>query len=151
MAFEKMTADQLWFHFCRIREQTLNMPAQSDPGNAHLGVKSHQKIGARALKIEYFDGFTLYFLWYDDTNWTLGTKLYRKRPEKQKKVLAKMKTLTNELNKLEREQEALNNTQTFLNRVMFGAEDEEDEEDPSFEQELNLRAQENFMIADPFE
>lgn len=136
MAFEKMTAEELYHKFEWLMSDWVD------------GVNDYQKIGARALKIQFGDGFTLYFLWYDDTNWTLGTKLYRKRPEKQKKVLAKMKTLTNELKKLENEQKALNDTQTFLNRVMFGPEDEDD---PSFEQELNLRAQENFMIADPFE
>lgn len=91
MAFEKMTAEELRYIF------EANFPDWSD------GVVEYQKIGARVLKLICKGNQVLYFMWYDDTNWTLGTKLYRKKP---KKLQAKINSLRNELATLDAKQKA---------------------------------------------
>lgn len=73
MAFEKMTAEELFHKFWDMYGRTWPF----------LQIKVYNKIGARMLRIEMTDGHVLYFLWYDENNWNLGTKPYRKRPVKQ--------------------------------------------------------------------
>ena len=97
MAFEKMTAEKLfnifWENFRWILGQAK--------------IKTYQKIGARMLRIEIEYGFAspvLYFLWYDENNWNLGTKPYRNRPKKQiyshvRKSLAKGEPMINAFEK----------------------------------------------------
>ena len=102
MAFEKMTAKELY-----------KILSGYFP-NVTCAVIEYQKIGARALKLTCIDNVTLYFMWYDNTNWTLGTKLSRKRPEKQKKVQAKINALTAELEKLDAEVKAFESTRARL-------------------------------------
>lgn len=74
MAFEKMTVQELEEKFVRIFPQ-------------YSAVKRNvSKIGARMLRIEleWLERTdVLYFLWYDEMNWNLGTKPYRKQPIKQ--------------------------------------------------------------------
>ena len=74
MAFEKMTKKELYSHLINLCE-----PVFGKYLNAL--VDDYVKVGARALKVSMSDGQTLYFMWYDDNNWTLGTKLYRQRPK----------------------------------------------------------------------
>lgn len=69
MAFEKMTAGALYDKFVKLFPNI-------------IGEKC-DKIGARMLRIETCGGPVLYFLWYDENNWNLGTKPYRNRPKKQ--------------------------------------------------------------------
>lgn len=77
MAFEKMTADALYDEFVAIFPDALE---HGEQGNV---VTKYDKIGARMLRIEFSDAPTLYFLWYDENNWNLGTKMYRQKPKKQ--------------------------------------------------------------------
>ena len=77
MAFEKMTAQDLFDEFIRIFPKALGSSEQG------LIVSSYWKVGARMLRLEMNAGPALYFLWYDENNWNLGTKPYRNRPVKQ--------------------------------------------------------------------
>lgn len=72
MPFPKMTAKDLF-------EKLMNVYWKSMSNLQG----SYKKIGARALKLEVDGGKPLYFIWYDDDNWTIGTKMYRKKPECQ--------------------------------------------------------------------
>lgn len=72
MPFEKMTAGELYDKFVNVFWKV-----------TYDFLGSCKKIGARAIKIETKSGKPLYFIWYDDDNWTIGTKMYRKKPEKQ--------------------------------------------------------------------
>lgn len=105
MGFEKMTPYELFKIFVSIF-----------PGWDNLVVE-YEKIGARALKMTTVSGIPLYFMWYDDTNWTLGTKLYRKRPEKQKKVQKKIDALKNELATLDAQHDAAMNVAKGFTRL----------------------------------
>lgn len=69
MAFEKMTAGALYDKFIKLFPNIIG--------------EKYNKIGARMLRIETCGGPVLYFLWYDENNWNLGTKPYRNRPVKQ--------------------------------------------------------------------
>lgn len=88
MAFEKMTAVDLFDKFVDL------FPSALGGSKEKCIVSSYQKIGARMLRMEMDDGHVLYFLWYDENNWNLGTKPYRKRPVKQQmhKVLKECNT-----------------------------------------------------------
>ncbi len=78
MAFEKMTAKVL---FEKFQELFPDMIMGNDTDWAT--VTNYTKIGARMLRMEFNSGPVLYFLWYDENNWNLGTKPYRNRPKKQ--------------------------------------------------------------------
>lgn len=136
MAFEKMTTDELYNRFVSL------FPVYK------AGIIYCEKIGARAIKITLIGGRIRYFIWYNDENWTFGTKLYRKRPEKQKKVEAKKKELTDEVEKLKDETERTKRVSTLMARL-YGLDFPEDEGDSLYEQELNLRAAEDFTLAEP--
>ena len=87
MAFEKMTDEELYGKFLFCITDELCAPEE-------FKIK---KIGARALKLETTTGGhkPLYFIWYNDHNWTLGTKLYRKRPKRyRQKELDPVYTVT---------------------------------------------------------
>ncbi len=73
MAFEKMTERELFDKFWSLYGLALGS----------VPIKTRNKIGARMLRIELETGLVLYFLYYDETNWNLGTKPYRNRPKKQ--------------------------------------------------------------------
>ena len=45
-------------------------------------VLSYHKSGSKMIQLEMDDGLTLTFLYYDPSNWTLGTKVWRRKPEK---------------------------------------------------------------------
>ncbi len=78
MAFEKMTAEALYDEFVALFPDVLEHGLEQ--GNI---VTNFYKIGARMLRIEFSDGPALYFLWYDENNWNLGTKMYRNKPKSQ--------------------------------------------------------------------
>lgn len=128
MAFEKMTADQLRDMF------EAGFPNWSED------VVEYQKIGARVLKLVCKGGLVLYFMWYDETNWTLGTKLYRKRPEKQKKVQKEKRDLTKMLKKLEAEAERTKKVSTLMRRLYDPDYDilQAETDQRIFEEELDL-------------
>lgn len=105
MAFEKMTAKELYDIFYRYFPDWAG------------AVVEYQKIGARALKLRLYGDRTLYFMWYDETNWTLGTKLYRKPPKKAQKRIDELK---NELAALDAQREVFQQEANRLYREKFG-------------------------------
>lgn len=53
-------------------------------------VVSYKKIGGRAISIHFNKNTrNLAFIYYSDTNWSLGTKLWRNKPEPQVKLTVK--------------------------------------------------------------
>ena len=78
MAFEKMTTPELFNKFIALFPTYID-----DGGCGHRVVKNYCKVGARALRLQMSDNSVLFFLWYDNSNWNLGTKMYRNRPKKQ--------------------------------------------------------------------
>lgn len=87
MAFEKMTAEDLFRKYTKLFPDSSQINGEPVPTN-------YTKIGARMIRIEFSEGPVLYFLWYDENNWNLGTKPYRNQPKKQlyKKMNQKLKT-----------------------------------------------------------
>lgn len=98
MAFEKMTERELFDKFWSLYGLALGS----------VPIRTRNKIGARMLRIELETGLVLYFLYYDETNWNLGTKPYRNQPKKRlyKKMNQKLKT-ENTFNDLKKALETL--------------------------------------------
>lgn len=48
-------------------------------------VERYEKIGSQSIRLKMKNGKTRVFLYYNDDNWTLGTKSWRKRPERTPK------------------------------------------------------------------
>lgn len=42
---------------------------------------SHKKVGSKTISIKMKNGKSLVFLFNNEDDWTLGTKLWRKKPE----------------------------------------------------------------------
>ncbi len=103
MAFDKMTTEQLYMKFLNCMD-ILRLGAWNSDVDYDGSAKSSReepvkfrvsKVGARQLKIDYDENKVLYFLWYSDDNWTIGTKIYRKRPRcMSKKSLEPVRTVT---------------------------------------------------------
>lgn len=57
-------------------------------------VKSYELIGPKAIVIHFLDDVSfqkLFFMYYSDENWNLGTKMWRKVPEKKLKSMGDKK------------------------------------------------------------
>lgn len=48
-------------------------------------------IGSKAISMSMNSDKSLIFMWYDDNNWTLGTKVWRRKPEHTPKKKEKKK------------------------------------------------------------
>lgn len=46
-----------------------------------LKVLSHERAGSKMIKLYMNDGSVLWFLYYNPTNWNLGTKPWRMKPK----------------------------------------------------------------------
>lgn len=125
MAFKKMTAQALYDEFLALFPDCLG---DYEVGNS---VVKYNKIGARMLRIEMAVGPVLYFLWYDENNWNLGTKPFRNRPKKQRFKKDEEK------NRLPAQDDFMNLINDFPKVMFTDISDEPGNENvPSFEQNL---------------